>query len=134
MGLAVIAAVAALLWLGSGFFIVPEGQVAAILRFGEFRSMTERPGFQWRLPYPIERHEIVDRSRLRQVEIGYRSNVKNKVPKEALILTGDQAIVDLQFAVQYRIDNPQAFLFENNPTPSTEELIRRALQGTVRPQ
>ena len=108
VGFGVIAAVAALLWLGSGFFIVPEGQAAAILRFGEFRYMTERAGFQWRLPYPIERHEIVDRSRLRQVEIGYRSNVKNKVPKEALILTGDQAIVDLQFAVQYRIDNPAA--------------------------
>ena len=132
MGLAVIGAVAALLWLGSGFYIVPEGQVAAILRFGEFRHMTERAGFQWRLPYPIERHEIVDRSRLRQVEIGYRSNVKNKVPKEALILTGDQAIVDLQFAVQYRIDNPQAFLFENNPTPSTEELIRQVSESAIR--
>ena len=132
MGLGVIAAVAALLWLGSGFFIVPEGQTAAILRFGEFRYMSERAGFQWRLPYPIERHEIVDRSRLRQVEIGYRSNVKNKVPKEALILTGDQAIVDLQFAVQYRIDDPQLFLFENNPTPSTEELIRQVSESAMR--
>src|SRR5690606_33266497 len=124
-GFGVIAIVALLLWLGSGFFIVPEGQVAAILRFGEFRYMTDRAGFQWRLPAPIERHELVDRSRLRQVEIGYRSNVRNKVPKEALILSGDQAIVDLQFAVQYRIENPQAFLFENNPSPSTEELIRQ---------
>lgn len=132
MGLAVIAAVAALLWLGSGFFIVPEGQVAAILRFGEFRYITEQPGFQWRLPYPIERHEIVDRSRLRQVEIGYRSNVKNKVPKEALILSGDQAIVDLQFAVQYRIDNPAQFLFQNNPTPSAEELIRQISESAMR--
>ena len=132
MGLGVIAAVAALLWLGSGFYIVPEGQAAAILRFGEFRYMTERAGFQWRLPYPFERHEIVDRSRLRQVEIGYRSNVKNKVPKEALILTGDQAIVDLQFAVQYRIDDPQLFLFENNPTPSTEELIRQVSESAMR--
>lgn len=131
-GLGVIAAVAALLWLGSGFFIVPEGQVAAILRFGEFRYMTERAGFQWRLPYPFERHEIVDRSRLRQVEIGYRSNVKNKVPKESLILTGDQAIVDLQFAVQYRIDDPKSFLFENNPTPSTEELIRQVSESAMR--
>ncbi len=99
-GLAVITAVGALLWLGSGFYIVPEGQTAAVLRFGEFRYMTDRAGFQWRLPYPFERHEIVDRSRLRQVEVGYRSNVRNKVPKEALILTGDQSIVDLQFAVQ----------------------------------
>ncbi|NLD56066.1 MAG: FtsH protease activity modulator HflK [Burkholderiaceae bacterium] len=131
-GFGVIAIVALLLWLGSGFFIVPEGQVAAILRFGEFRYMTDRAGFQWRLPAPIERHELVDRSRLRQVEIGYRSNVRNKVPKEALILSGDQAIVDLQFAVQYRIENPQAFLFENNPTPSTEELIRQIAESAMR--
>jgi len=132
VGLGVIAAVAALLWLGSGFFIVPEGQSAAILRFGEFRYMTERAGFQWRLPYPFERHEVVDRSRLRQVEIGYRSNVKNKVPKEALILTGDQAIVDLQFAIQYRIDNPQEFLFQNNPSPSVEDLIRQVTESAMR--
>jgi modulator of FtsH protease HflK len=132
VGFGVILAVAALLWLGSGFYIVPEGQAAAILRFGEFRHMTERAGFQWRLPYPFERHEIVDRSRLRQVEIGYRSNVKNKVPKEALILTGDQAIVDLQFAVQYRIDNPQQFLFENNPSPSVEDLIRQVTESAMR--
>ena len=131
-GLAVITAVGALLWLGSGFYIVPEGQTAAVLRFGEFRYMTDRAGFQWRLPYPFERHEIVDRSRLRQVEVGYRSNVRNKVPKEALILTGDQSIVDLQFAVQYRIDNPQAFLFENNPSPSTEELIRQVAESAMR--
>jgi membrane protease subunit HflK len=132
VGAGVIAAVAGLLWLGSGFFIVPEGQAAAILRFGEFRYMTERAGFQWRLPYPFERHEIVDRSRLRQVEIGYRSNVKNKVPREALILTGDQAIVDLQFAVQYRIDNPQEFLFQNNPSPSVEDLIRQVTESAMR--
>jgi modulator of FtsH protease HflK len=132
VGLGVIAAVAALLWLGSGFFIVPEGQAAAILRFGEFRYMTDRAGFQWRLPYPFERHEIVDRSRLRQVEIGYRSNVKNKVPKESLILSGDQAIVDLQFAVQYRIDNPEQFLFENNPSPSLEDLIRQVTESAMR--
>ena len=132
VGFGVILAVGARLWLGSGFYIVPEGQAAAILRFGEFRYMTERAGFQWRLPYPFERHEIVDRSRLRQVEIGYRSNVKNKVPKEALILTGDQAIVDLQFAVQYRIDNPQQFLFENNPSPSVEDLIRQVTESAMR--
>ncbi|MGE0798281.1 MAG: FtsH protease activity modulator HflK [Lautropia sp.] len=131
-GFGVIGAIALLLWLGSGFFIVPEGQTAAILRFGEFKYMTERAGFQWRLPYPFERHEIVDRSQLRQVEVGYRSNVKNKVPKESLILTGDQSIVDLQFAVQYRIDNPEQFLFENNPSPSTEELIRQATESAMR--
>lgn len=131
-GLGLIAGVAFLLWLGSGFYIVQEGQAAAILRFGEFRTMVESAGFKWRLPYPIETAEQVDVQRLRQVEVGYRTNVKNKVPRESLILTGDQAIVDLQFAIQYRITDPKAFLFNNNPGGAPEELIRQAAETAMR--
>ena len=131
-GLGLIGGVAFLLWLGSGFYIVQEGQAAAILRFGEFRSMVETAGFKWRLPYPVETAEIVDVQRLRQVEVGYRTNVKNKVPRESLILTGDQAIVDLQFAVQYRITDPRAYLFNNNPGGAPEELVRQAAETAMR--
>jgi membrane protease subunit HflK len=121
-----------LLWLGSGFYIVQEGQAAAVLRFGEFRYMVESAGFKWHLPYPIEAVEPVDVQRLRQVEVGYRTNVKNKVARESLILTGDQAIVDLQFAVQYRITDPRAFLFNNNPGGAPEEIVRQAAETAVR--
>jgi membrane protease subunit HflK len=131
-GLGLIGGVAFLLWLGSGFYIVQEGQAAAILRFGEFRSMVETAGFKWRLPYPVETAELVDVQRLRQVEVGYRTNVKNKVPRESLILTGDQAIVDLQFAVQYRITDPKAYLFNNNPGGAPEELVRQAAETAMR--
>lgn len=131
-GLGLMAGVAALLWLGSGFYIVQEGQSAAIMRFGEFRYMVDTAGFKWRLPYPIDSAEIVDVQRLRQVEVGYRSNVKNKVPREALILTGDQAIVDLQFAVQYRITDPKAYLFNNNPGGAPEEIVRQAAETAIR--
>ncbi len=54
---------------------------------------------------------------LRQVEVGYRNNVKNKVLKESLMLTEDQSIVDMQFAVQYRLGDPVAWLFNNNSGP-----------------
>ena len=121
-----------LLWLGSGFYIVQEGQAAAVLRFGEFRYMVESAGFKWHMPYPIETVEPVDVQRLRQVEVGYRTNVKNKVARESLILTGDQAIVDLQFAVQYRITDPKAFLFNNNPGGAPEEIVRQAAETAVR--
>lgn len=131
-GLGLIAGIGLLLWLGSGFYIIQEGQAAAILRFGEFRYMVESAGFKWRLPYPIETAEIVDVQRLRQVEVGYRSNVKNKVPREALILTGDQAIVDLQFAVQYRITDAKAYLFNNNPGGAPEEIVRQAAETATR--
>jgi membrane protease subunit HflK len=131
-GAGLIAGVGLLLWLGSGFFIIQEGQSAAILRFGEFRYMVETAGFKWRLPYPIETAELVDVQRLRQIEVGYRTNVKNKVPRESLILTGDQAIVDLQFAVQYRIVDPKAYLFNNNPGSAPEEIVRQAAETATR--
>jgi len=131
-GLGLIAGIGFLLWLGSGFYIIQEGQAAAILRFGEFKYMVETAGFKWRLPYPIETAELVDVQRLRQVEVGYRTNVKNKVPRESLILTGDQAIVDLQFAAQYRITDPKAYLFNNNPGGAPEEIVRQAAETATR--
>jgi len=131
-GLGLIAGVGFLLWLGSGFYIVQEGQAAAVLRFGEFRYMVETAGFKWRLPAPIETAEPVDVQRLRQVEVGYRTTVKNKVPRESLILTGDQAIVDLQFAVQYRISDPKAYLFNNNLGAAPEEIVRQAAETATR--
>jgi membrane protease subunit HflK len=122
-GLILIIVVVLLLWGASGFFIVPEGQTAAILRFGKFTEMTDRAGFKWRLPYPIETHEIVNRQQLRQVEVGYRNNVKTKVLKESLMLTDDANIIDIQFAVQYRLkaerDAAADFLFNNRATDDT---------------
>jgi modulator of FtsH protease HflK len=131
-GVGLIAGIGLVLWLGSGFYIIQEGQAAAILRFGEFKYMVEQAGFKWRLPYPVESAELVDVQRLRQVEVGYRTNVKNKVPRESLILTGDTAIVDLQFAVQYRITDPRAFLFNNNHYGAPEELVRQAAETATR--
>ena len=131
-GIGIAAVVAGLGSLASGFYIVQEGQVAAVLRFGQFRYLTNEAGIQWNLPYPIESHEIVDRSRLRQIEVGYRTSVRNKVSQESLILTGDQSIVDLQYAVQYRIDNPGDFLFQNNLSSGSEELIRQVAESALR--
>ena len=131
-GIGMMAVVAVLLWLGSGFYIVPEGQAAAVLRFGEFKYLNDRAGFTWRIPYPVETHELVNVQQLRQIEVGYRSNVKNKVLKESLMLTQDQSIVDMQFAVQYRLSDPVAWLFNNNPGPAPEELIRQGAETAMR--
>jgi membrane protease subunit HflK len=102
------------------------------MRFGEFRELNSRAGFTWRFPSPIETHELVNVQQLRQLEVGYRSNVKNKVLKESLILTGDQSIVDMQYAVQYRIVDPKAWLFNNNPGSQPEELIRQSAETAMR--
>ncbi len=128
-GVALVAAVVALLWASSGFFIVPEGQTAAILRFGKFTEQTDRAGFKWRLPYPIEQHEMVNLQQLRQVEVGYRNNVKTKVLKESLMLTDDENIIDIQFAVQYRLSSATDYLF-NNRAP--DETVLQAAETAMR--
>lgn len=132
IGLGVILGAIVALWLASGFYILPEGQNAAILRFGEFKNIVTSAGFKWRLPKPIEDHEMVNVQQLRQVEVGYRGNVKTKQTKESLMLTGDQSIVDIQFAVQYRISNPADWLFSNKPNRDVEELLRQAAETAMR--
>lgn len=132
-GLALVGLVVLLLWASSGFFIVPEGQTAAILRFGKFVSLTDTAGFKWRLPYPVEQHEVVNLQQLRQVEVGYRNNAKTKVLKESLMLTDDENIIDIQFAVQYRIkaekDAARDYLF-NNRAP--DETVLQAAETAMR--
>ena len=128
-GAALIVAVIALLWASSGFFIVPEGQTAAIMRFGKFTQLTDRAGFKWRMPYPIEQHEMVNLQQLRQVEVGYRNNVKTKVLKESLMLTDDENIIDIQFAVQYRLSSATDYLF-NNRAP--DETVLQAAETAMR--
>lgn len=98
------------LWLASGFYIVDEGQRGVVLRFGSFNRITTS-GPNMRLPWPVESHEIVNLSNVRTVEVGYRG--ATKVLKEALMLTDDENIVMVQFAVQYLLKDPQNFIFKN---------------------
>lgn len=132
-GIVLVIIVVVLLWASSGFFIVPEGQSAAILRFGHFVEMSDKAGFKWRFPYPIESHELVDRQQQRTVEVGYRNNLRNKVPKESLMLTDDANIIDIQFAVQYRLkadSNAAAdYLFNNKGTP---DVVLQAAETAMR--
>lgn len=130
VGLGVIGAAVVLLWLGSGFFIVQEGQVGVITQFGAYKS-TAAPGFQWRMPYPIQQTEIVDVSQLRTYEVGFRGNARNKVPPEALMLTSDENIVDVQFVVQYRVqpDGAPDYLFK---TRDPDESVHQVAQSSMR--
>ncbi|MFZ6672414.1 FtsH protease activity modulator HflK [Undibacterium sp. Xuan67W] len=128
MGVGIVVAVLAFIWLVSGFFIVQEGQTGVITTFGKYSHST-MSGFNWRWPYPIQAHEIVDVSQVRTVEVGYRSNVKNKQPKEALMLTDDENIIDIQFAVQYKLKSASDWLFNNR---DQEEMIRQVAETAIR--
>ena len=125
---AVVAVVILLVWLVSGAFIVQEGQVGVVTTFGKNPQKTGA-GFNWRFPYPIQSHEIVNVSTVRTAEVGYRSNVRNKNPREALMLTDDENIVDIQFAVQYTLKDPVAWAF-NNAEP--EETVHQVAETAIR--
>jgi len=117
-----------LIWLASGFYIVDASNRGVVLRFGKF-SETTQPGPRWHLPYPIETVEIVNLSQVRTVEVGYRNNVKSKVLKEALMLTDDENIIDIQFAVQYILKSPEDFLFNNR---GTDDAVLQAAETAIR--
>jgi membrane protease subunit HflK len=133
IGVGVIGGIVVLLWLGSGFFIVQEGQVAVVTQFGKYKETT-RAGFQWRLPYPIQSHEIVNQSQLRTIEVGFRNNSRSKVLQESLMLTDDENIVDMQFVVQYRLKEGGArdYLFNSrNPDESVKQAAESAMREIV---
>lgn len=106
------------LWLASGFYTVDEKARGVVFTFGKY-SETTSPGLRWNMPFPIQTHEIVNLSSVRTVEVGYRNNVQTKVPKESIMLTGDENIIDIQFAVQYTLKDPLDYLFNNKRPDDT---------------
>ncbi|MFD0667309.1 FtsH protease activity modulator HflK [Ramlibacter sp. MAHUQ-53] len=128
IGAGLVAAVVVLIWLGTGFFIVQEGQQAVITQFGRYQS-TVGAGFNWRLPYPIQRHEVVTVTQIRSVDIGRDSVIRATGLRESAMLTQDENIVEIKFAVQYRLKDARAWLFESkNP----QEAVVHAAETAVR--
>jgi membrane protease subunit HflK len=128
IGAGLIAVVVSLVWLGSGFFIVQEGQQAVVTTFGKYSS-TSDAGFQWRFPYPIQAHESVSVTQLRSVEVGRNTVVQATALRDSSMLTQDENIVDIRFTVQYRLSDARLYLFENrNP----DEAVVQAAESAVR--
>ena len=127
-GVGVVLGLVVLLWSASGFYIVDASQRGVVLQFGRFKEITE-PGLRWRLPWPVQSHETVNLSAVRTIEIGYRTSEKNRVNKEALMLTDDENIVSVQFAVQYLLKDPQAYLFNNR---FADDSVMQASETAIR--
>ena len=128
IGVGLIAGVALLIWLGSGFFIVQEGHRAVVTTFGKY-SHTKDAGFQWRFPYPLQAHEIVAVTQLQSVEVGRNSVVQATGLRDSSMLTQDENIVDIRFTVQYRRADARSYLFENN---RPDEAVVQAAESSVR--
>ena len=128
IGVGLIAGVVVLIWLGSGFFIVQEGQQAVVTSFGKYTG-TVGAGFNWRFPYPFQAHETVPFTQLRTVEVGRNTVVQATGLRESSMLTRDENIVDIRLTVQYRLKDARDYLFENrNP----DEAVVLAAESAVR--
>ncbi|MGA7950774.1 MAG: FtsH protease activity modulator HflK [Thiobacillaceae bacterium] len=119
-----------LVWVASGFYIVDAGSKGIVLRFGKYTETTE-PGARWHLPWPIESHEIVNVSSVRTLEVGYSGSARNKKLSESLMLTDEQNIVDLQFAVQYILKDAKDYLF-NNQFDDDTEIVKQVAESAMR--
>ncbi len=131
IGAGLIAAVVVLIWLGTGFFIVQEGQQAVVTQFGKYKTSVGA-GFNWRLPYPIQRHELVFVTQIRSVDVGRDLVIKATGLRDSAMLTEDENIVEIKFAVQYRLSDARAFLFESkNPADAVGQAAETAVREVV---
>ena len=127
------------LWIASGFYVVDQGEQGVQLRFGKYQEV-KPAGLRWHMPYPIESVEIVNVQKVRTVEVGYRTREGTTqresttqlilVPREALMLTADENIIDIQFAVQYNIRDPRDLLFK--VSEPADQVVRQATESAVR--
>jgi len=127
-GAALVIALVAVVWFASGFYIVDEGRRGVVTRFGKYIETTQ-PGPRWHLPVPIEAVNVVDFSQVKTIEIGYRNTPKNKVDKEAVMLTDDENIIDIQFAVQYNLKSAEDWVFNNR---SPDQIVAFVAESAIR--
>ena len=133
----IVGVIAVIGWLIASIYIVNEGERGVVLRFGRYLETT-LPGPHLRL-FPIDRVEIVNLEQRRFREIGYRSGAGGArqpavrtVPKEALMLTQDENIVDVRLAVQYQISDPRAYLFNVlDPESVLVHVVESAARETI---
>jgi membrane protease subunit HflK len=111
---ALVALLVVVIWLASGFYIVDEGRRGVVTRFGKYTETT-LPGPRWHLPFPVEAVDVVDFSQVKTIEVGYRNvpGVRTKVEREAVMITEDENIIDIQFAVQYNLKSAEDYVFSN---------------------
>lgn len=128
VGVAVILAFLLVLWAGSGLFIVNEQENAVVTRFGRYTGQAiNKSGLHWRLPWPIESHEVVNMTEIRSLKVGMGGK------DDAMMLTKDLNVVDLQFEVQYNLKSVEEFAFNNylkNRDPS--EVVRQTAEAAIR--
>ena len=94
----------------TSFFTVNQTEQAVIVRFGRY-DRTVGPGLHFKLPFGIETNYNVPTQVIQNMQFGFRENTNADFPEESIMLTGDLNIIDVEWIIQYRIDNPRNWLF-----------------------
>lgn len=130
------------LWIASGFYIVEPDEVGVVKQFGQFNRITTA-GPNYHIPYPVESVMTPKVTQIRRIEFGFRSTgrartqtfqqgVNREVPEEALMLTGDENIVSVQFIVQYLIKDAREYLFNvSDPTKTIVHAGEAAMREII---
>jgi modulator of FtsH protease HflK len=131
-GLIIIVIVALALWALSGFYQVQPDELGVVLRFGAVDRIAF-PGLRYHIPAPVESVERPKVTRVNRVEIGFRLGDNGRtvqdLPRESLMLTGDENIVDINFTVFWVIKDAQKYLFNIRDPDAT---VKAAAESAMR--
>ena len=132
-GFGLVVAGAAVIWGLSGFYIVDEGTRGVVTRLGAYVNTTQ-PGLNWHIPAPIDQVQVINVEQQRFIEVGYRSGggqAMGSVPKEAMMLTKDENIVDVRLAVQYQVKDAKDYAFSVLDPASTLKQVTESVERGV---
>ena len=131
LGILPLLGLAVVFWLLTGVYMVGPEEVGVIRTFGAYTHQTQ-PGLNWHYPYPIQTVKTPKVTEVKRIEIGFRTTRNGQyrtVEKESLMLTGDENIVDAELIVQYRIKEPENYLFK---IVEPELTVREASEASLR--
>ncbi len=123
-------------WLSLGFYQLPPGRSAVVLRLGAHVYDEPNPGLRWHWPPPIETHEIIEVAKLNMEVFGYRADSAAEPSEqervEAAMQTSDNNIVHVSFVVQYRIKDAFASRYQlADPLDTLRDAAQASLRDVV---
>ncbi len=132
-GVVLLVLAVVVVWLASGFYRVEPDEQGVVLRFGAF-NRTALPGLNYHVPWPVESVLRPAVTRINRIEIGYstatpRDGGVRDVPEESLMLTGDENIIDINFAVFWRIRDAVPYLFNVRNSPA---IVKAVAESSMR--
>ena len=131
LGILPLLGLAVAFWFFTGVYMVGPDEVGVIRTFGAYTHQTQ-PGLNWHYPYPVQSVRTPKVTEVKRIEIGFRTSRNGQyrtVEKESLMLTGDENIVDAELIVQYRIKEPENYLFK---IVEPELTVREASEASLR--